>query len=124
MTAYTKRVEKDKLLSGLAAYSASRPQHSEGLAVFIAAYLAHETARPNIHLLPLSRKKAVQAALRMTTGEPRRTICRLWPDGRPNPASCSPRRVRRLDGADRRAGWLRGFVVGPAKRRRLSPMLA
>ena len=37
MTAYTKRVEKDKSLSGLAAYSASRPQHSEGLAVFIAS---------------------------------------------------------------------------------------
>ncbi|HEY0885687.1 MAG TPA: hydantoinase, partial [Ramlibacter sp.] len=32
MTAYTKLVEKDKSLSGLAAYSASRPQHSEGLA--------------------------------------------------------------------------------------------
>jgi len=65
MTAYTKRVEKDKLLSGLAAYSASRPQHSEGLAVFIAAYLAHETALPNINLLHLSSKKAVQAALMM-----------------------------------------------------------
>jgi allantoinase len=65
MTAYTKRVEKDKSLSGLAAYSASRPQHSEGLAVFIAAYLAHETALPNINLLHLSSKKAVQAALMM-----------------------------------------------------------
>jgi allantoinase len=65
MTAYTKRVEKDKSLSGLAAYSASRPQHSEGLAVFIAAYLANETALPNINLLHLSSKKAVQAALMM-----------------------------------------------------------
>jgi allantoinase len=65
MTAYTRRVEKDKSLSGLAAYSASRPQHSEGLAVFIAAYLAHETALPNINLLHLSSKKAVQAALMM-----------------------------------------------------------
>jgi len=65
MTAYTRRVEKDKSLSGLAAYSASRPQHSEGLAVFIAAYLANETALPNINLLHLSSKKAVQAALMM-----------------------------------------------------------
>jgi allantoinase len=44
MTAYTKLVEKDKSFQkpgmGLAAYSASRPQHSEGLAVFIASYLA------------------------------------------------------------------------------------
>ncbi|HYF16744.1 MAG TPA: dihydroorotase family protein [Ramlibacter sp.] len=65
MTAYTKIVEKDKSLKGLAAYSASRPQHSEGLAVFIASYLAHETALPNINLLHLSSRKAVQAALMM-----------------------------------------------------------
>jgi allantoinase len=69
MTAYTKLVEKDKSFQkpgmGLAAYSASRPQHSEGLAVFTAAYLAHETALPNINLLHLSSKKAVQAALMM-----------------------------------------------------------
>ena len=65
MTAYTALVEQDKSLQGLAAYSASRPQHSEGLAVFIASYLAHETALPNINLLHLSSKKAVQAALMM-----------------------------------------------------------
>lgn len=65
MTAYTKIVEKDRSLKGLAAYSASRPPHSEGLAVFIAAYLAHETALPNINLLHLSSRKAVQAALMM-----------------------------------------------------------
>jgi allantoinase len=65
MTAYTKIVEKDKSLKDLAAYSASRPQHSEGLAVFIAAYLANETALPNINLLHLSSRKAVQAALMM-----------------------------------------------------------
>jgi allantoinase len=65
MTAYTKIVEADKKLSGLAAYSASRPQHSEGLAVFIAAYLANETALPTINLLHLSSKKALQAALQM-----------------------------------------------------------
>ena len=65
MTAYTKIVEKDKSLKGLAAYSASRPPHSEGLAVFIAGYLAHETALPNINLLHLSSRKAVQAAMMM-----------------------------------------------------------
>ena len=65
MTAYTKLVAKDKKLKGLAAYSASRPPHSEGLAVFIASYLAHETALPNINLLHLSSRKAVQAALMM-----------------------------------------------------------
>jgi len=65
MTAYTKLVEKDKSMKGLAAYHASRPPHSEGLAVFTAAYLAHETALPNINLLHLSSRKAVQAALMM-----------------------------------------------------------
>lgn len=65
MTAYTKLVEKDKSLKGLAAYSASRPQHSEGLAVFIASYLANETALPSINLLHLSSRKAVQAAMMM-----------------------------------------------------------
>jgi allantoinase len=65
MTAYTRIVEKDTSLKGLAAYSASRPQHSEGLAVFIASYLANETALPNINLLHLSSRKAVQAALMM-----------------------------------------------------------
>ena len=70
MTAYTKIVEKRKDLSGLAAYSASRPQHSEGLAVFIAAYLANETALPNINLLHLSSKKALTAALQMAAVYP------------------------------------------------------
>jgi allantoinase len=66
MTAYTRIVEKDKSLKGLAAYSASRPPHSEGLAVFTAAYLANETALPNINLLHLSSRKAVQAAMMMS----------------------------------------------------------
>ena len=65
MTAYTKLVERDKSMKGLPAYSASRPPHSEGLAVFIASYLAHETAMPNINLLHLSSRKAVQAAMMM-----------------------------------------------------------
>jgi len=65
MTAYTKMAESNKKLSGLAAYSAARPQHSEGLAVFIAAYLANETALPNINLLHLSSRKALEAALQM-----------------------------------------------------------
>jgi allantoinase len=70
MTAYTKIVENDKSLKGLAAYSVARPQHSEGLAVFIASYLANETALPNINLLHLSSRKAVQAALMMADAFP------------------------------------------------------
>jgi allantoinase len=65
MTAHTKLVETDNKLEGLAAYHAARPPHSEGLAVFIASYLANETALPNINLLHLSSRKALEAALQM-----------------------------------------------------------
>ncbi len=65
MTAYTKMVETAGKLKGLAAYHAARPPHSEGLAVFIAAYLANEAALPNINLLHLSSRKALEAALQM-----------------------------------------------------------
>jgi allantoinase len=67
MTAYTRLVETQGRLSGLAAYHAARPPHSEGLAVFIASYLADETALPNVNLLHLSSRKALQAALQMQT---------------------------------------------------------
>ncbi len=65
MTAYTRQVETAGKLKGLAAYHAARPPHSEGLAVFVASYLANETALPNINLLHLSSKKALTAALQM-----------------------------------------------------------
>ncbi|MGW2339242.1 dihydroorotase [Streptomyces sp. NPDC001661] len=65
MTAYTKLVEEEGELEGLAAYSASRPPHSEGLAVTIASYLAAETELPNINLLHLSSRKAIEAAMLM-----------------------------------------------------------
>lgn len=65
MRAYTKLVEEDGSLTGLAAYSASRPPHSEGLAIAIASYLAHETELPNINLLHLTSRKAIEAAMMM-----------------------------------------------------------
>src|SRR2546422_9292033 len=70
MTAYTKIVETEGRLQGLAAYHAARPPHSEGLAVFIAAYLANESALPTINLLHLSSRKALEAALQMQAGVP------------------------------------------------------
>lgn len=66
MTAYTKMVMQEGKLSGLPAYSASRPPHSEGLAIFIASYLANETDCVNINLLHLTSRKAVDAALKMS----------------------------------------------------------
>lgn len=65
MRAYTKLVQDDGTLTGLEAYSASRPPHSEGLAITIAAYLAHETELPNINLLHLTSRKAIEAAMLM-----------------------------------------------------------
>jgi len=65
MTAYTRIIEARKDLDGLEAYHESRPPHSEGLAVFIASYLANETSLPTINLLHLSSRKALTAALQM-----------------------------------------------------------
>ncbi|MBT9312811.1 dihydroorotase [Leptothoe kymatousa] len=70
LTAYTKLVQQDTTLSGLKAYSAARPPHSEGLAICIASYLAYETDCVNINLLHLSSRKALEAALRMQTAFP------------------------------------------------------
>jgi allantoinase len=70
MSAYTKLVEEEGTLTGLEAYSASRPPHSEGLAVSIASYLAHETGLPTINLLHLSSAKALDAAMRMSQAFP------------------------------------------------------
>ena len=65
LTAYTKIVEREGKLSGLKAYSAARPPHAEGLAIWIASYLAYETDCLNINLLHLSSRKAIDAALMM-----------------------------------------------------------
>ena len=65
LNAYTKIVESEGKLDGLKAYSESRPPHSEGLAIWIASYLAYETECPNINLLHLSSRKAVEAAMMM-----------------------------------------------------------
>ncbi|WP_293781774.1 dihydroorotase family protein [uncultured Aeromicrobium sp.] len=65
MRAYTQIVQSEGRLSGLEAYSASRPPHSEGLAITIAAYLAHETELPTINLLHLTSRKAFEAAMLM-----------------------------------------------------------
>ena len=70
MRAYTQIVHASGQLQGLEAYSAARPPHSEGLAVTIASYLAHETELPSINLLHLSSAKAMEAALTMAKAFP------------------------------------------------------
>ncbi len=70
MAAYTRMVEEEGGSRGLEAYHRSRPPHSEGLAITIASYLAHETNLANINLLHLSSGKALDAAMRMRTAFP------------------------------------------------------
>jgi allantoinase len=70
MRAYSKIVEEEGAVRDLAAYSRSRPPHSEGLAITIASYLAHETELPNINLLHLSSRKAIEAAMMMAATFP------------------------------------------------------
>src|SRR5437588_634143 len=65
LNAYTKIVEREGKLTGLHAYSAARPPHSEALAIWIASYLANETNCRNINLLHLSSRKAIDAAWTM-----------------------------------------------------------
>jgi allantoinase len=70
MAAYTKMVQDAGELTGLEAYHESRPPHSEGLAITIASYLAHEAALPTINLLHLSSAKAIEAAMTMQRAFP------------------------------------------------------
>jgi allantoinase len=70
MQAYAKIVANEGRLSGLEAYSAARPPHSEGLAVAIASYLAHATGLSKINLLHLSSAAAVESAMRMAGAYP------------------------------------------------------
>jgi allantoinase len=118
MTAYTKLVEEAGELSGLAAYSASRPQHSEGLAVTIASYLAHETELPTINLLHLSSEKAVDAALRMARTFPEVDFRREVTAGPPARRHRHRRRHRRQgQSAAPPARRRRGALVARARRR-------
>ena len=70
MEAYTRIVEQEGKYTGLRAYHESRPPHSEGLAIAIASYLAHETNCLNINLLHLTSAKAVDSAERMAVAFP------------------------------------------------------
>ncbi len=70
MAAYSEMVEDEGGPRDLSAYHRSRPPHSEGLAITIASYLAHETGLANINLLHLTSAKALDAALRMRDAFP------------------------------------------------------
>ena len=119
MTAYTRMVEQAGDLSGLEAYSASRPPHSEGLAVTIASYLAHETGLPTINLLHLSSAKAMEAAMLMARHVPARGLPQGGDDRAPARRRHHGRRDRRQgEPAAAPARRRRGAVGAPARRER------
>ncbi len=62
LSAYTRLVQREGRWQGLRAYHAARPPHAEGLAVWVAAYLAHEAGCRRVNLLHLSSRKALEAA--------------------------------------------------------------
>jgi allantoinase len=100
LNAYTTLVEREGKLTGLRAYSAARPPHSEGLAVWIACYLANETNCMNINLLHLSSRKAVEAAWTMQQVFPhiafrREVTVGIFSSTPIAHAPCTPRSIRR-----------------------------
>ena len=76
LNAYTRLVQRDGSLTGLAAYSAARPPHAEGLAIAVAGYLAHETGCVNLNLLHLSSRKAFESAATMARAYPQLDVRR------------------------------------------------
>ena len=103
MTAYTQdRREGQGELKGLAAYSAARPPHSEGLAVFIAV-LPRERDRAAQHqpAAPSARARRVQAALHDGRGVSAHRLPARGDDRPPDARhrsrarACSPRSIRR-----------------------------
>lgn len=65
MNAWTRIIQDERKLNGLEAYHLARPPHSEGLSIVIACYLAHAAGCPNINLLHLTSREAVETALKM-----------------------------------------------------------
>jgi allantoinase len=71
LNAYTKIVEREGKLTGLHAYSAARPPHSEGLAIWIASYLATFSWIPiaNARFTPRSIPRSVRARMSRRCGK-------------------------------------------------------
>ncbi|MEO1440384.1 MAG: amidohydrolase family protein [Chloroflexota bacterium] len=132
LNAYTKIAEADPSLTGLYAYHHARPPHSEGQAIFIASYLAYETDCMNINLLHLSSRKALEAAIMMSTLFPHLNIKRevtvghllididsdAWPYAKFNPPIRPRKDVEYLWEAvlDRKVDWIASdHVCGSAE---------
>jgi allantoinase len=65
MNAWTRIIQEERGLNDMNAYNLARPPHSEGLSIVIAAYLAHAAGCPNINILHLTSREAVETVLKM-----------------------------------------------------------
>ena len=65
MNAWTRIIQVERGLNDMMAYHLARPPHSEGLSIVIAAYLAHAAGCPNINILHLTSREAVETVLKM-----------------------------------------------------------
>jgi len=65
MNAWTRIIQEERGLNDMTAYHLARPPHSEGLSIVIAAYLAHASGCPNINILHLTSREAVETVLKM-----------------------------------------------------------
>ncbi len=105
LTRYSKITEARTDITGLEAYSASRPPHSESMAIAMAGHLAHICGCKNINLLHLTSKASVEAALIVRSAYPEITfglettaahllldykICKTGVLGKVNPPIRSP----------------------------------
>jgi len=70
MNAWTRIIQEERGLNSMEAYHLARPPHSEGLSIVIAAYLAHAGGCPNINILHLTSREAVETALKMQDAFP------------------------------------------------------
>ncbi len=120
MTAYTKLVEEaGHAHAAWPPTARPGPRTPRAWPSRIASYLAHETGLPNINLLHLSSRKAVDAALRMATAFPHIDFRREVTIGHLLPTS-TPRSGHRRQGqpADPPARGRRGAVGVRARRQR------
>lgn len=63
LRAYEPMIQADGRLSGLEAYSAARPPHSEAIAISIAAAMAHAAGLRHVNILHITSREAMEAAL-------------------------------------------------------------
>ncbi|MFO7540462.1 MAG: dihydroorotase family protein [Chloroflexota bacterium] len=71
LRAYEKQVREDGELSGLAAWHAARPPHSEALAIAMVGSMAHAAGLQQVNILHITSQAAMEAAL---------TARAAWPD--------------------------------------------